>query len=81
MAVATSSQPFYTSRTFWTLVIGFVINILQYFKIGVGQDWTTISTMVIAILAIIFRFQADQPLTFNPNAVALPPATTLTLKG
>jgi hypothetical protein len=79
MAVATTPQPWFTSKTLWTLLVGFLINLLQYFKIGVGQDWTVISTMVLSILAIVWRWQANQPLTIDPSAVALP-AATVTLK-
>jgi hypothetical protein len=57
------TQPFWTSKTFWTLVIGFVINLVAMVKPGtISTEVQTIGTMILTILGIVFRWTASGPL-------------------
>ncbi len=56
-----NTQPFWTSKTFWTIAIGLVVFIAnKYFAIGIPDE---IITGVMGILALLFRWTADQPLS------------------
>ncbi len=57
-------QPFYTSKAFWTALVGLVFYILVALKVlPVTLDGTVIAGMILAVLAGVFRWTADQPLT------------------
>jgi hypothetical protein len=74
---ATTAQPFYTSKTFWTLLLAFAGNILvQTNVLPVTADFQTYSNMAMLILAGIFRWTADQPLSVTGTAppTAMPAA-------
>jgi hypothetical protein len=56
-----NTQPFYTSKTFWTLVLG-----LATFIMNAQFGWDipeSVIGFVMGILALIFRWSADQPLS------------------
>jgi hypothetical protein len=70
---ATVAQPFYTSKTFWTMALGAVFNLLSYFKvIPSSTDASTFVNSALLILGLIFRWTADQPLSTSSSAVNLP---------
>jgi hypothetical protein len=55
-----TTQPFWTSKAFWTIVVGMITFIAnKYFAIGIPDE---IIVSVMAVLGIIFRWVADQPL-------------------
>ena len=63
VGVATKPQAFYTSKTFWTLSLAFVGNVLvQANVLPVTTDFQTYSNLAMLVLAGIFRWTADQPL-------------------
>ncbi len=54
-------QPFYTSKTFWVMVLGLVAFIAnEQFGFQIPE---TIIAAVMAVLGILFRWVADQPLS------------------
>ena len=56
-------QQFWTSRTFWTILLGFLFNLLVAIEvIPVGTDVTIIVDGILSLLAIVFRWQAQGPL-------------------
>ena len=58
-----NTQPFWTSKTFWTIILGlltFVAN--KYFGIGIPDE---IIAGVMGVLALVFRWVADQPLSIK----------------
>lgn len=73
---ATVAQPFYTSKTFWTLILGLAFNVAsQLGWIKPGIDATTITNTALLILGLVFRWGADQPLGVGSDAVDMPAAT------
>ena len=53
-------QPFWTSKTFWVMILGLVFNVLtQTGVISADLDVQTITNGVLLILGIVFRWQAD----------------------
>jgi hypothetical protein len=82
MAVATTPQAWFTSKSIWNQIgtwLGNAITLL----VGVGLlHWTAAQiatvmalwSLLMGMLAIWFRWTADQPLTTDSSAPALPPA-------
>lgn len=57
-------QPFWTSKVFWTLTLGFGFKMLQL--AGIVDAGTSIESLVdgaVLLLALAFRWNADQALT------------------
>lgn len=54
-------QPFYTSKTFWTMILGLIVYIVNE-QLGIVVPETVV-VGIMAFLGIIFRWVADQPLT------------------
>lgn len=59
-------QPWYTSKVLWTLLVGFALNVLKFFGvIDPSADVTVLANSALMILALAFRWGADQPLTLR----------------
>lgn len=56
-----TTQPFWTSKTFWTMLIGILVFIAnEQFQLQIPES---VIAGIMAILGIIFRWVADQPLS------------------
>jgi len=56
-----NTQPFWTSKSFWNIVIGIIVFVAnRYFDFGIPEE---LIGGVMALLALIFRWSADQPLS------------------
>lgn len=56
-----NTQAFWTSKTFWTIIIGLIVFIANnYFQVGIPNE---LVISVMGLLALIFRWVADQPLS------------------
>ncbi len=68
-------QPFYTSRTFWMLVIAFVVNLCaQLLPATISAQVAQYANEVLAVLGIVFRWNATQPLALpGPGVAKTPP--------
>ena len=59
----TIPQPFYTSKAFWTGALAAIFNLLVLSHVvSPTTDTTTIVNGILAALAIVFRWSANQPL-------------------
>jgi len=56
------TQPFYTSKTFWTMFVAAVFNLLPPAGVTVTPTIQMIGNVALAGLGIVFRWQADTPL-------------------
>lgn len=52
----------YESRTFWTLVLQGVFNLLVFFGVVTDAQVTLYTNVILTILGIIFRWVASGPL-------------------
>ncbi len=59
----TPAQNFWTSKTFWTLLTGLAFNIVQAVHPIAAPQAQEIINALLLVLGIIFRWQANQPLT------------------
>lgn len=58
------AQPFYTSKSFWTLALGAIFAFLSYFHvIPVTTDASQVIDGILLLLGLVFRWGANQPLT------------------
>ena len=56
-------QPFYTSKTFWTMIIGIVFQVLVFFGVvKTDANIQMLTDSILFILGMIFRWQANQTL-------------------
>lgn len=76
MAAATTAQPFWTSKTFWTMIVGLAFNVAKQANVLpdvlTGQNIPELTNGVLLILGMVFRWTADQPLTTNSAATVAP---------
>lgn len=72
MAAATTPQPFWTSKTFWVLMMGVLFNLLRLTgrlpDTFTSSETAELVNMIIGALGIAFRWRSTQPLTFDPTA-------------
>jgi hypothetical protein len=69
------SQPWYTSKTLWALVLMFTFNVLQHFSlISATSNVQFLADSVLSVLALVFRWQSDQPLTLKGGVKLSPPS-------
>ena len=67
----TQPQPFYTSKSFWVLLVTFILNLLTLTHvINTNTPVETVSNGVLAVLALVFRWTANQPLALPGPGVA-----------
>ena len=57
------TQAWWTSRTLWVLVLGFIFNILVYAGVLPSGIVQVITDSILSLLAVIFRWSAVGPLT------------------
>jgi hypothetical protein len=60
------TQPFYTSKVFWTMVASFALNVLP--MAGVNVTSPLVQTGIgalLAVLGVVFRWSSDKPLSVS----------------
>ncbi len=58
------AMPFWKSKTFWTLVIAFAVNLIAILQPGaISEQVTKYLNELLVVLGIAFRWSATQPLT------------------
>ena len=56
-----TTQPYWTSKTFWAMVIGFIVYIVsEQFGFIIPES---VIVGIMALLGVLFRWVADQPLS------------------
>ena len=68
-------QPWFTSKTLWALVLMFLFNTLQHFGIiSATSNVQFLADSVLSVLALVFRWQSDQPLALSGGMKLSPPS-------
>lgn len=59
-------QPWYTSKTLWTLVVAFGINMTALLAPdAISKQVQSYANELLVVLGIVFRWSADQPLSLT----------------
>lgn len=68
-------QPFYTSKTFWSLIVAFAINLAsQLLPSTISDTVAKYANEALVLLGIYFRWSADQPLAITGGVKLSPPS-------
>lgn len=61
------NTPFWKSKTFWTMVVAFAVNVLPAAGVPITPTMQTAGSAILAVLGIIFRWTAAGPLSASSS--------------